>query len=227
MVHDYESMNVLGARQGRITPVLLEAFRGQDIVQWYGNIERQLRRYVEENEGTKNYVYAEKLREFLKVWTANEITGSLSVDTIRVLKTAAEMLAVDAWNLDDYFSNLRDQLRKLQASEEELPRVDMNQNDDARGPGLGGGGSGGGGGMPPMSGDFGPEENPPGDAAAPAGGNPPEGGPEGAPGAEPPAGGPEGAPGAEPAPGAPVGAPGEEEDEDLPKGPIAGASMQK
>lgn len=149
-LHDYESFQFVGNQQ------LLEAWSGVSIVQWAGNIERQLTRMLEEQEGSRNFPYADKLREFLKIWRNNEITGSLNREVLEVLKSATDMLAVDAWNLNNYFSNLRDQLRKLLASEEQLPRVDMDQNDAARGPSAGGGG-----GMPPMSPEFGPEDTAP------------------------------------------------------------------
>jgi len=170
-VHDYESLQYLGVRY------MPEAWSGVAIVQWYGNIERQITRMLEEQEGSRNFPYADKLREFLRIWRDNEITGSINRESLEILKTAADILAVDAWNLNNYFSNLRDQLRKLLASEEQLPRVDMDQNDAARGPGAGGGG------MPPMSSEFGPEENtpaglggtPPTEATPPGEATPPEG----------------------------------------------------
>lgn len=135
-------------------PVLLEAWRGDAIVMWYGNIERQLERVLEEQEATRNFPYADKIRAFLQTWRANEITGSLNRETLELLKTAAQMLSVDKWNLKNYFSVLRDQLNRLIASEEELPRgIDTDEN-----PSMGGIG---GRGAPPMSPDFGPEEEAP------------------------------------------------------------------
>jgi len=164
-LHDYESFQYIGNQP------LTEVWSGVAIVQWYGNIERQVTRMLEEQEGSRNFPYADKLREFLKIWRENEVTGSLNRESLEILKTAADMLAVDAWNLNNYFSNLRDQLRKLVASEEQLPRVDMDQNDAARGPG----GGAGRGSMPNMASEFGPEEKtPPGMGQEP----PPDGGGE-------------------------------------------------
>ena len=156
---------------------LPEAYTGTGIVQWYGNIERQLTRMLEENEASRNFVYADKLRQFIKTWRENEVTGSLNRDTLQILKTATEQLAVDSWNLANYFSNLRDQLRKLLASEEELPRGGDELDDKMGGPGGGGGMGGGMGGLPPMSPEFGPEKEMPGGEAGPAGigDMPPEG----------------------------------------------------
>lgn len=154
--HDYESMAHMNFHQE--APVLLEAFSGTAIVQWYGNIERQLGRLLGDAEKGRNWPYADKLRKFLQIWRDNEITGSMNREVLDVLKSSADVLGVDNWNLSNYFSNLRDQLRKLIASEEELPRdLDMNANDPMRG--MGGGGRG----APPMSNDFGPEEKPPGE----------------------------------------------------------------
>lgn len=144
---------------------LPEAYTGTAIVQWYGNIERQLTRMLEENEASRNFVYADKIRQFIKTWRENEVTGSLNRDTLQILKTATEQLSVDSWNLANYFSNLRDQLRKLLASEEQLPRTDSDIDSKMGGPG---GGSSGGS-MPPLSPEFGPEKDMPGGMPGPAG----------------------------------------------------------
>lgn len=158
-----------------------EAYDGTKIVQWYGNIERQLTRMLEENEAARNFVYADKLRTYLKTWRENEITGSMNRETLQILKAATEQLAVEPWNLGNYFSNLRDQIRKLVASEEQLPRVATEPGDKMSGPG----GGAPGGSLPPMSPEFGPEGGVPGPGAAEAGGPTPEEGPEEpAPGAE-------------------------------------------
>lgn len=152
--HDYESFAVLDFN--RYEPVLLEAYAGTAIVQWFGNIERQLGSMVDDAEKGKNWPYADKVREFLKIWRGNEITGSLNREEIDILKSASDILAVDSWSLKNFFSNLRDQLRKLIASEEQLPRdMDMDANDPTAG-------GGGGRGAPPMSPDFGPQDNAPG-----------------------------------------------------------------
>ena len=140
-----------------------EAYAGASVVQWYGNIERQLSTLLNDNEASRNFVYADKLRAFLKIWRENEITGSMNRETLNALKTACDVLAVDSWTLSNYFSNLRDQLRKLIASEEALPRVDMEQNMPNRGPGARAGGTS----SPPINPAFGP-----GQSAPPGGGKP-------------------------------------------------------
>jgi hypothetical protein len=180
--HDYESYGTLDLN--RLSPVLLEQYSGAAVVGWHGKIERQLVNALDDAEKGRNYVYADKVREFLRIWRQNEITGSVNRETLETLKAAADVLAVDNWNLQSYFSSLRDQLRILVASEEELPRgTDMNQNEPSAGmPSMGGG-------APPMSPEFGPEKDMPGEGTE---GEPPpppgqEGG--GAPG--------EGGPGAE------------------------------
>ncbi len=154
-VHDYESMGWRNVQQTK--PVLVESYEGTAIVQWYGNIERQLKEMLADTEKGRNFPYADKIREYLKVWRSNEITGSINRETVDILKSAADMLSVDNWNLSNYFSNLRDQLRKLVASEEQLPRDGGEGNDPMRG-----GGGGAGGSSPPMSPTFGAEEEPPG-----------------------------------------------------------------
>jgi len=194
-LHSYEDMG----RMGQAGEPVYEAYKGTDIVQWHDNIERQLTRMLEENEASRNYIYADKIREFLRLWRENVIEGSMNVDTIKPLEAAANMLAVDPWNLGNYFSNIRSQLRKLLASEEELPRVSTEPNDKMGGPG----GGAPGGAMPPLSPEFGPEKGEPGAEPPAPGGEPtPEeigkaGGATGEPEAAP---GEEGAPG-EPPPG--------------------------
>jgi len=208
---DYESMGYLDLSTRRAE--LVEAFAGTAVVAWHGKIERQLVNLLNDAEKGRNYTYADKLREFLKIWRANEITGSINRETIEILKSAADILSVDQWNMSAYFGSLKDQLKVLIASEEQLPRGMEEPGNEPMA------GMGGGGGAPPMSPDFGAEKEPPGGGGAGGGG----GGGGGMPGEEPPpmAGGPEGgAPGEEPlpgegeAPGAEPGAPGPEEGEE-------------
>lgn len=207
-VYDYESMGRIDFNNRSAT--VLESYSGTSVVQWHGKIERQLVGLLGDAEKGRNFTYADKVREFLKIWRSNEITGSINRETLESLKAAADMLSVDTWNLSSYFSSLRDQLRVLIASEEELPRgIDADQNDPMAG-------GGGGGGAPPMSPAFGPdEEAPPG---GPGAGGPGEAGevppPPGAEGGEP--GAEEGLPPEEggPMPGEPGEMPGEVAPED-------------
>lgn len=173
-IHDYETWGHLDFSQER----LCEAYSGSDIVQWYGRIERQLRRMLDEAEQGRNYPAEAKLRGFLKIWRDNQITGSINIENITPLEAASDILSLDNnTSLSSYFGSLRDSLRKLIASEEELPRdADMGNEPLA----------GGGGGGPPMAPDFGPEgEIPPGEEGD--GQPPPDMPPPGAEGA----GGPE------------------------------------
>jgi len=111
---------------------LLEAYSGVSAVSWYGSIERQLVGMEASYKSARNDNYATKIHTFLQTWRDNEITCSINRETIEVLKSATEQLAVDPWRLANYFSNLRDQLRKLLASMEELPLGDMVQQDGPR-----------------------------------------------------------------------------------------------
>ena len=221
---DYESMGYLdlGLRQ----PELMESYAGTSIVKWQGNIERQLVNLLNDAEKGRNYPYADKLREFIKIWRANEITGSINRETLEILKSATDILSVDQWNLAAYFSSLRDQIKVLVASEEQLPRGTEEPGNEPMA------GMGGGGGGPPMAPEFGAGKEPPeeggmgggggagmpGEAGAPGG---PEG--EAAPGepggGEPgPGGEPGGAPGEAEAPGGEPGAPSPEENsEEIPE----------
>jgi hypothetical protein len=162
----------------RPLPVVQEAYAGEDIVGWYGNIEGQLNDLIDRYERAKNVPYVERLRAFYTKWRDNQITGSINRETIAPLEAAADMLAVEPWNLKTYFRSLRDQLRKLMASEEQLPRLPQAvKKGSPKRVSLGAG--------PQPSTSFGPSPTP----AGPSG-------PEGAP-APSPAGG---------APGADIGA---------------------
>jgi hypothetical protein len=156
--HDYESMSTVGQAEN-LQPVLLEAYSGASIVAWYGTIEDQLQRMLDDQEASRNFENADRIRAFLNTWRDNAITGSINIDELEPLKAASEQQASAKWPMRNYFSSLRNQLRKLIASEEELPRgIDTNQVDPMAG-GLGRG-------APPMSPDFGPEEEAPGDLNA-------------------------------------------------------------
>lgn len=209
--HDYESMGYLDFSLRRAE--LYEAFAGTAIVAWHGKIERQLVNLLTDAEKGRNYAYADKIREFLKIWRANEITGSINRETLEVLKSAADILSVDQWNLGAYFGSLKDQLKVLIASEEQLPRG-MEEPGNEPFAGTGGGGHG----APPMAPDFGPEEGPPGGEGGPGGpgGGGPGGAMPGGPEGEMPGGmpGEEPIPGEEEAPGAEPGAPTPEEGEE-------------
>lgn len=115
---DYESLGYFNHPQ---EAELLEAYSGTSVVAWFGNIERQLIGMEEQYKLAKNTEYADKIHTFLQTWRDNPIGGSMNVETLQVLEAAAAQNAVDPWKLGNYFSNLRDQLRKLIASQEELP----------------------------------------------------------------------------------------------------------
>ena len=150
-LHDYESFAYVFGHPVQLS----EAYSGQAVVSWQGRIERQLIKHIEEYEAARNPGYADKLRAFLQMWRQHQLTGSLNVETIDALSSATEVLGVDPWKLQTYFSNLRDQLRKLKASVEELP-MDV-QSQAEMPPQSGGGGMGGMGGEPPAPEGMGPE----------------------------------------------------------------------
>lgn len=187
--HDFESLAYVNWNNH--APAIMEAYKGEDIVRWWGKIERQLQSLLADAEKSRNYPFSEKLRGYLTVWRDNQLTGSINVEDLKPLESAADMLARDTWTLGSYFGSLRDSLRVLQASEEALPRGNADQGND---PLAGGGGGGIGGGGPPMAPDFGPEGEMGGEEGAPGGG----GGPGG--GAADTAGGPEGGAGGLPSP---------------------------
>jgi len=120
--HDFESLGWASSNQREILPDIFESFVGTQIVEWYGNIERQIQQMIQQAEGSRNWPYVDKLRQFLTTWRENQLDGSINLEVIKPLETATGQLAVDTWKFQNYFSNLRDQLRKLIASEQELPR---------------------------------------------------------------------------------------------------------
>lgn len=162
MTHTFEDMEFNRMQAATRTPVIMEGYSGQKIVQWAGQIERQMQTMLKEQEAANNHSYSDKVRTYLEIWRKNEITGSLNRETLDVLQAPLAVLAVDDWSLANYFSNLRDRLRTLIAAEEELPRdMDGAGEEPMRG-------SSGGRGAPPMGNSFGPEdEAPPGTEEAP------------------------------------------------------------
>lgn len=118
--HSYEEW---GLPRAADRAVLLEVFRGQDIVGWYGNIERQLRDMVERYRKDRNAAEADQIDQFLTVWRHNQITGSINRSTVAALEAAASVLSAGKLKSAFYFGTLRDNLRRIIASEEELPRI--------------------------------------------------------------------------------------------------------
>ena len=172
---DYESWGQEQIIADQEQPMLLEAYQGAQIVAWYGNIERQISGLIERYESTRNFPYVDKLRAFLNTWRQYPITGSINRETLDPLESACNILAVDSWKLSNFYSNLRDQIRKLIASEEQLPRIPS-----AEPMNTGGGGSRASSvssspakeEQPPS--EFGPEEKSPAGATAPTAGAPEE-----------------------------------------------------
>ena len=170
VIDSFEAWHFISVTGDPVVP-LCEAFRGQDIVTWYGSIERQIQAMVDKYRNNKQFEDAAKAEQFLITWRRHQITGSINRGPIEALEAAAAQMAVDKWKSQNYFGALRDQLRKLVASEEELPR--MPDASVANMPPSG---------MPGPTGAFGGTELEP-SASNPAGEAPPEekGGPAGGP----------------------------------------------
>lgn len=156
-VYDFETLGLM-YQALPTAPAVLEAYSGAEIVQWHGNIERQIMKMISTYEAARNEAYTTKLQQFLRIWRDYQLTGSLNRETLQALSTATDILAVDNWHLQNYFSNLRDRLRTLIASEEELPRAGdqapkMNRKPSTKD--LAG----------EMPSDFGPDSEPPVDLA--------------------------------------------------------------
>ena len=147
---------ILGYHEARAVrfPIILEAYRGTAVVEWWGRIERQLVDMVNRFETTRDLESKAKAETMLGIWRKNQITGSVNIETVNTLLSASEVLSVDKWNQSNYFAALRDSLRKLVAGQEELPPLE--QVDKPRG-----GPGGGGGGAPNQPIEPGPEPEPP------------------------------------------------------------------
>lgn len=153
-VHDYESLGAIPPVESLEVPVL-ESLSGSQVVSWYTMIEDFLQKQLDNQEAARNRENADRLRAFLNTWRDNELTGSINIDDLKVLKAATEQAAAVKSSLRTIFTSLLRNLRKLIADEEQLPRgVDT----DAVNPMAGGLGRG----APPMSPDFGPEQGMPG-----------------------------------------------------------------
>lgn len=187
--HSYEDIAWANAAQ-ESAPVH-EAFAGSSIVRWYNTIRFGLKEKIAKQEANRNQEYAALLRTYSNLWDKHAITGSMNVETIQLLKAAAEPYATMDWNEQKYFVGIVTSLDELLADQEAFPSgADTEQNMPMVGGGAGG---------PPLGTDFGPEKNTP----------PGMGG--GAPGEEGMPGGPGGPEGATAAPGGPTPLPGAEE----------------
>jgi hypothetical protein len=157
-IHSYEDVEFL--RQ-RATAHLSEMYSGQDIVEWWGSIERTLKNKLGEyaqQEGKDKEM--NELRTFLLVWQGNPLTGSINKAIIKTLAAAANQAAIhDELDTADFFSRLRDSLNRLIASVEELPTVPSSTGKPP-----------GGRKAPMPTGQFGAQKKPPG----PSGLNAPE-----------------------------------------------------
>lgn len=112
------------------------------MVGWYGQIERQLVNTVNRFQTARNFEAKSQAQVALDIWRKNELTGSINTDTVRTLLAMAEPLAVTSWTESNYFASLRDSLRRLIASQEELPPTDYGPPERrSRRPAGGGGGS--------------------------------------------------------------------------------------
>jgi hypothetical protein len=146
--HDYDTLWRAMAWLAEQRAPQLESFRGVDIVNWHAQIERALLDFIEKYEAAHNPTYVDKLREFLKQWRENRISGSINRETLELLLKPAEILAVDNWQLSRFFMGVANSLRVIIASEEELPRAPGGRSVSPKSLGL-------------STTDFGPEKLPP------------------------------------------------------------------
>ena len=101
-----------------------EAFSPTSLVLWHGKIEKHISDLIDRYANQHNVEYVNKLREFLRLWRSYPISGSVNIEELTPLEAAASTLAVDSWKLSNYFTALRDRIRAVIASQQELPAID-------------------------------------------------------------------------------------------------------
>lgn len=111
---------------GRWPAPIQEAYKGTDVVSWWGGINRAIKSkintYAEHGDG--NSAEIRELEAFLRVWNDNPLSGSISKSTLKTLSAAAAIAAAqEKLGTANFFSHVRDQLNKLTASVEELPAI--------------------------------------------------------------------------------------------------------
>jgi hypothetical protein len=124
-IRTYEDAAFLHSRNQAAVRNIVEMYSGQDIVEWWGSIERTLKNKIGEygqQEGKDHEI--NELRTFLQTWQSNPINGSINKAVIRTLAVAANQAAAhNEMETSDFFSRLRDSLNRLIASVEELPTL--------------------------------------------------------------------------------------------------------
>lgn len=123
MIYNFE--DIAFRQQKEKGKQLSEIYRGADMSDWWGGIQRVLKQKMDEygqKEGKEREM--RELATFKQIWDANPIGGSVSKNTLRLLaSTANQAAAHEDVDCADFFGRLRDSLNRVIASKEELPAI--------------------------------------------------------------------------------------------------------
>lgn len=100
-----------------------EAYRAADMVTWYGRIERQIADMLDAARDDNNEQSIDFLRTIHGKWVDHPIDANMNIEDLEALETAVAWPAKLEWQHKNYFSVLKDQLRRVIASTQELPTV--------------------------------------------------------------------------------------------------------
>jgi hypothetical protein len=169
---------------------LLEGWSPASIARWSDTIGFKLKELVSKAEADRTPEYQQLLTDFYQGWTEHPITQDMNVETLNLHRRQAKLLGDMAWPNASYFQGVSASLGELLAYQ--ASRNTQPEQPDANMPNVGGAGSS----MPPLTPEFGPQEEKPTGLEEPA------------PGEETPGEKPPGSPELPPLPGE-----GEEEEE--------------
>lgn len=110
-----------------------EAYRAADMVTWYGRIERQITDMLDAARDDNNVQSIDFLNTVRGKWLDHPIDANMNIEDLEALETAVSWPAKIEWQHKKYFSVLKDQLRRVLASTQELPTVPMDQGKGGKG----------------------------------------------------------------------------------------------
>ena len=158
MKHSYHSWDDLAwATAAPPESSVMEGWSPPSIARWYSTLTFQIQDLVRKAEAARTPVHEERLRDFLeKVWKANPIDENVNIEAVEAVLKATEKLADMDWPQASYFRGLTSSLVELRAWQATQGTVPANPEQNADMIGGGAGGS-----MPPLTPDFGPQEEEP------------------------------------------------------------------
>lgn len=160
-MHAYTSYEDMAwANSVQQSAFVLEGWSPPKIARWYKMITYQLLEQLKKAEADRTPEYKDRLQKFFdETWMPNVIDENVNVDVLDALLKDADQLALSDWPQASYFKGLAASLTELRAWQvtKGTEPASADQNADMIGGGAGGS-------MPPLTPDFGPqEEKPPGE----------------------------------------------------------------